>query len=65
MNEKLNSTNKIVLLTLGESTVGKTSFIKKYVKNEFNEKIMSTVGMDFYTKYLTFSENEKNKINYL
>ena len=62
MNEKLNSTNKIVLLTLGESTVGKTSFIKKYVKNEFNEKIMSTVGMDFYTKYLTFSENEKVKL---
>ena len=62
MNEKSDTTNKIVLLTLGESTVGKTTFIKKYVNNEFNENILSTVGIDFYTKNLTFSADEKVKL---
>ena len=37
------------LVVLGESGVGKTAIIHKYVNNEFREDFKSTVGADFST----------------
>lgn len=41
-------------VTLGESGVGKTSLVKKYVENSFDDKLPSTVGADISIKNLEF-----------
>lgn len=40
------------LLLLGDSTVGKTSFIMRYCKNKFLTTLSSTLGVDFHMKML-------------
>ena len=35
------------MIFLGDSGVGKTSFIRRVVRNEFDEKLSSTVGKYF------------------
>ena len=49
MNE-INSINQISLITLGESSVGKSSIINRYTENEFNFSFVSTIGIDFKKK---------------
>lgn len=41
-------------VTLGESGVGKTSLVKKYVENSFEDKLPSTVGADVSIKNFDF-----------
>ena len=43
------------ILLLGDSNVGKTSLIKRFIKNKFDSNDSSTVGLEF--------ENKKVKIN--
>ena len=53
---------KIVLM--GVSGVGKTSIINRYLKHTFEEEILSTTGISFNSKTLTFEEtNETCKID--
>ena len=53
---------KIVLM--GISGVGKTSIINRYLKHTFEEEILSTSGICFNSKTLTFEEtNETCKID--
>ena len=40
------------LLILGESSIGKTCIIERYVKNSFNENYIATIGMDIRIKRL-------------
>ena len=42
----------IKIVTLGDSMVGKTSIVYRYFENKFNESILSTIGIDFKTKYI-------------
>ena len=42
---------KIILL--GDASVGKTSLLNKYIKNEFSLNYKTTIGADFLTKTLT------------
>ena len=49
---------KIQLIMIGESSVGKTSLIRRYTKNLFNENHLETVGIEFNSK----EENVNNKI---
>lgn len=39
-------------LFLGDSNVGKTSFLCFYCEGQFNTKFISTVGIDYRTKRL-------------
>jgi len=47
------------IITLGDSGVGKTSIINRYVKNKFDDNISSSLGMNFSLKELNFNNKEK------
>jgi GTPase SAR1 family protein len=49
---------KVVLL--GESGVGKTSIISRYVKNIFSSNELPTPGASFASKIMHFHEFNKN-----
>jgi len=52
----------IKLLALGDSGVGKTTFLFRYTDNEFNEKFISTVGIDFREKRVNYQgKNPANR----
>ena len=68
MNETLNTINsvdeqeeKFNLIALGNNEVGKTSFILRYVKNEFSKEYLSSIGFDFQIKSITI-KNKSYKI---
>ena len=46
----------ISLIILGNKDVGKTSFIKRYVDNEFSAHTLMTIGMDKFMKKLKIDE---------
>jgi Ras-related protein Rab-1A len=56
-----DSDEKIKLMILGDSNVGKSSLLNKYCKNEFNEKYKATIGVDFQIKILNI-DNKKIKL---
>ena len=39
-------------ILIGDSTVGKTCFLTRYFKNQFNETFLSTIGIDKEIKYV-------------
>ena len=41
------------ILLLGDSGVGKSSLLLRYTKNQFNQDIRSTIGVEFGVKYIT------------
>ena len=47
---------KVVLL--GDSGVGKTSIVTRYVKNIFDNTIVSTSGVGFYSKTIIFPDQK-------
>ena len=59
MSEK---TLKIIIL--GSSEVGKTCIYNRYFRNEFKENLLSTIGIDFQTKFFKFDE-QKVKANFI
>ncbi len=62
MEESAILTLKIIIL--GSSEVGKTSILERYFKNEFHGNQLSSIGIDFQTKFFKFDEN-KIKVNYI
>jgi len=50
--EDIENETKITILTLGGREVGKTSLVLKYTDDTFNEKYISTIGIEFKEKYL-------------
>ena len=53
--------SSILIVTLGESTVGKTAYINKYVKGNF-ENTLATIGFEIKYKYLSLTNGERIKI---
>ena len=47
------------LITLGDSGVGKTSIINRYVNKTFDDNISSTLGMNFSFKEINFNNKDK------
>ena len=58
--KNINDTICISLITLGETMVGKSSLISKYVVNIFEDNIVSTIGFDIKIKEIR--RNNKNII---
>ncbi|NWJ03908.1 RB27B protein, partial [Crypturellus undulatus] len=50
----------IKLLALGDSGVGKTTFLYRYTDNKFNPKFITTVGIDFREKRVVYSSRGSN-----
>ena len=51
------------ILTIGESNVGKTSILRRFVENKFSKIHLSTIGIDYRTKSLhVYGKNIKLKI---
>ncbi|XP_052435690.1 ras-related protein Rab-32-like [Carassius gibelio] len=40
------------VLVIGDHKVGKTSFVKRYVKNKYYEELKTTIGVDFSMKVI-------------
>jgi len=50
--------NFIKLLLIGDSGVGKTSLMNRYVRNIFQQIYNTTIGADFLTKTLSYNDRE-------
>uniref|UniRef100_A0A8C0GNV1 small monomeric GTPase n=1 Tax=Chelonoidis abingdonii TaxID=106734 RepID=A0A8C0GNV1_CHEAB len=50
----------IKLLALGDSGVGKTTFLYRYTDNKFNPKFITTVGIDFREKRVIYHSRGPN-----
>ena len=56
MSEESESEERINIMSLGNSTVGKSSFIVRFTENNFKETYLATVGIDFKVKTVTIKE---------
>ena len=62
MSKEAETVLKIIIL--GSSEVGKTSILNRYFNNDFKPNLLSTIGIDFKTKFFKFDE-EKVKFNFI
>jgi Ras-related protein Rab-5C len=51
---------KFRIVLLGEATVGKTSLLRRYTENVFDEEYKQTIGTTFATKDVDTRDNEGN-----
>ena len=49
---------KIKVMIIGESLVGKTALITKYTKDKFGGAYLTTVGIDFQNKYVNINDKK-------
>ena len=59
------SKNNIIeakVITLGESGVGKSSIIKRFIYNKFEDNALSTIGIDFSFKEIILENNATIKL---
>ena len=52
----------IKLLALGDSGVGKTTFLYRYTDNKFSRKFTTTVGIDFREKRVVSDEQFSSNV---
>ena len=50
------------ILLLGDSSVGKTCFLKRYTDNTFQDAYLSTIGFDFKYKSITLKNGKTVKV---
>ena len=63
MNQNHNKVkHDIKIITLGDSRVGKTSLIIKYIDNKFTGNFVTTMGFDIKNKQLTLKDGTEAKL---
>lgn len=50
------------VIIIGDPTVGKTSFVQRYVENSYKRDYKGTVGVDFALKVVKWSETRTAKL---
>ena len=53
------------IITLGESQVGKTSLLRRYLENKFDSDILTTIGLTFTFKEIFLNNGKKVKLKLL
>ena len=61
-NEAIEYSFKILLL--GDTSVGKTCFLKRYIDDTFQDAYLSTIGFDYKFKIVTLKNGKKQGFNY-
>jgi GTPase SAR1 family protein len=47
----MNETKEMFkILVIGSDNIGKTNFISRYIRDEYNESQKSTIGIDYFLK---------------
>ena len=64
MTENNSSSLTINLITLGNSTVGKSCFIYKYIYNKFMNNFVSTIGVNFLSKDIKLPSGQTIKLKF-
>jgi len=64
MSKKEKKLPKYNIMTLGNTAVGKTSFIIRYTENSFSDTYLTTLGIDYKTKIITLENNKSYSINF-
>lgn len=52
------------IIMLGDSTVGKSSLVKRYTEDLFLESINQTVGVDFYVHFIEVEPGVRVKLQF-
>lgn len=52
------------IIMLGDSTVGKSSLVKRYTEDLFLDSINQTVGVDFYVHFLEVEQGVRVKLQF-
>ena len=47
------------IITMGNSGVGKTSLLKRFIFNSFSDNLLSTLGLEFTSKEITLKNGKK------
>ena len=58
MKKSSESSVTFKILTIGESGVGKTCILRRFVENKFLKNHLATIGIDFKTKTLNINDQE-------
>ena len=61
LSEVSKNEEKIKIIILGNSKVGKTSFIIRFTKNKFDETYLATIGIDYIYRIINI-ENKQYKL---
>jgi GTPase SAR1 family protein len=56
MSKEIRNLQNFKVVLMGEGGVGKTSIVNRYTKDTFEENILSTAGVCFFSKILEFPE---------
>ena len=62
MSESNPKERSLKILLLGDTTVGKTCFLKRYLDDTFQDAYLSTIGFDFKFKYITLKSGKRVKV---
>ena len=62
MTEVENKEHSFKILLLGDTSVGKTCFLKRYTEDTFQDAYLSTIGFDYKFKMVTLKNGKQVKV---